>query len=364
MACLTPMNADLSTLLAELVTQSLDRQPPTREQALAVLASSDDDLLDVVAAGGHVRRHFFANRVKLNLIVNMKSGLCPEDCSYCSQRKGSEADVLKYNWVDPIEAAETADRAVAGGAKRVCLVASGRGPTDRDILRVAETVRVIKERHPDVEICTSLGLLTKERAEHLLEAGVYAYNHNLNTSEANYADICSTHTYADRQDTVGVAHDVGLSPCSGAIFGMGENDDDVVNLAFDLLKLDPDSVPINFLIPFEGTPLGGEWQLTPQRCLRILATFRFFFPDVEVRIAGGREIHLRSMQTLGLHLANSIFLGDYLTSEGQEGSADLRMIADAGFVVEGQEEVTLPTARRDLVSLRRRGPGTEMPANA
>jgi biotin synthase len=364
MACWCAMDAELTTLLDDLVVQALDRRPPTRAQALGVLTSSDDDLLCVVAAGSRVRRHFFGNRVKLNLIVNMKSGLCPEDCSYCSQRRGSEADVLKYNWVDPIEAAETADRAVAGGAKRVCLVASGRGPTDRDIRRVAETVRVIKERHPDVEVCTSLGLLTKERAERLLDAGVYAYNHNLNTSEATYADICSTHTFADRVDTVGVAHEAGLSPCSGAIFGMGEHDDDIVDLAFDLRKLDPDSVPVNFLIPFAGTPLAEQWQLTPQRCLRILALFRFFFPDVEVRIAGGRELHLRSLQTLGLHLANSIFLGDYLTSEGQAGSADLQMIADAGFVVEGQEEITLPAARRDLVSLRRRGPGTEIPANA
>jgi biotin synthase len=221
---------------------------------------------------------------------------------------------------------------------------------------VAETVRVIKERHPGVEICTSLGLLTPDRAERLAEAGVFAYNHNLNTSEANYGEICSTHTYADRVETVGLAHMAGLSPCSGAIFGMGESDDEIVDLAFDLRKLDPDSVPINFLIPFEGTPLGGEWQLTPQRCLRILALFRFFFPDSEVRIAGGREIHLRTLQTLGLHLANSIFLGDYLTSEGQAGKADLQMIVDAGFVVEGQEEDTLSGSRRDLVTLRRRGP--------
>ena len=358
------MGTQLDEILGELVQRGLRLESPTREQALAVLTSSDEDLLDVVAAGGRVRRHFFANRVKLNLIVNMKSGLCPEDCSYCSQRRGSDADVLKYNWVDPAEAAETADRAVAGGAKRVCLVASGRGPSDRDIERVAETVRVIKERHPNVEICTSLGLLTAERAERLIESGVYAYNHNLNTSEANYGEICSTHTFADRVDTLGVAHDAGLSPCSGAIFGMGETDDEIIDLAFDLRKLDPDSVPINFLIPFAGTPLGDEWQLTPQRCLRILALYRFFFPNVEVRIAGGREIHLRTLQTLGLHLANSIFLGDYLTSEGQAGSADLQMIADAGFVVEGQEQKSLPEARRELVTLRRRGPGTAAPANA
>ncbi len=342
---------------------ALDCKSPTREQALEVLASSDEDLLDVVAAGGRVRRHFFGNRIKLNVIVNMKSGLCPEDCAYCSQRSGSKADVLKYNWIEPLTAAETADRAVARGAKRVCLVASGRGPTDRDIGRIAETVLAIKERHPQIEVCTSLGLLTVERAKRLLEIGVFAYNHNLNTNESNYAEICSTHTFADRVDTVGIARDVGLSPCSGAIFGMNESDEDIADLAFELRKLNPDSVPINFLIPFEGTPMGGQWQLTPQRCLRILALYRFFFPDVELRIAGGREIHLRSLQTLGLHLANSLFVGDYLTSEGQAASIDLELISDAGFVVEGLEDITLPSARHELVTLRRRGPGTVVAAN-
>jgi biotin synthase len=145
---------------------------------------------------------------------------------------------------------------------------------------------------------------------------------------------------------------------------MGETDDEVVDLAVDLRRLGVDSVPINFLIPFEGTPLGEEWQLTPQRCLRILALFRFFFPDTEVRIAGGRELHLRTLQALGLHLANCIFLGDYLTSEGQAGSDDLQMISDAGFVVEGRDQETLPKSRPDLVALRRRGPGTEVAANA
>ncbi len=342
---------------------ALDCKSPTREQALEVLASSDEDLLDVVAAGGRVRRHFFGNRIKLNVIVNMKSGLCPEDCAYCSQRSGSKADVLKYNWIEPLTAAETADRAVARGAKRVCLVASGRGPSDRDIGRIAETVLAIKERHPQIEVCTSLGLLTAERAKRLLEFGVFAYNHNLNTNESNYAEICSTHTFADRVDTVGIARDVGLSPCSGAIFGMNESDEDIVDLAFELRKLNPDSVPINFLIPFEGTPMGGQWQLTPQRCLRILTLYRFFFPDVELRIAGGREIHLRSLQTLGLHVANSLFIGDYLTSEGQAASIDLELISDAGFVVEGLEDITLPSARHELVTLRRRGPGTVVAAN-
>lgn len=353
----------LDTLLSTLVEQSLAGRVPSRQQALDLLASSDDDVLDVVAAAGRVRRTFFGRRVKLNMLVNMKSGLCPEDCGYCSQRLGSAADILKYSWITPDAAAETADRAVEQGAKRVCLVASGRGPSDRDVDRVTEAIDGIKAKRPDVEVCVCLGLLKPDQAERLRDAGALAYNHNLNTSEENYADICSTHTYADRVDTVERAKAAGLSPCSGAIVGMGESDDEIYDVAMGLHAVGPDSVPVNFLIPFDGTPLGGRWQLTPQRCLRILALFRFVFPDVEVRLAGGREIHLRTLQPLALHMANSIFLGDYLTSEGQPGSADLEMIADAGFVVEGQEEQTLPDARHDLVTVRRRGPGTNVPAN-
>ena len=355
--------ASLDALLSDLVGAALERRPPTREQALALLAGDDADVLDVVAAAGRVRRAFFGRRVKLNYLVNMKSGLCPEDCFYCSQRLGSEAEILKYSWIKTDEAAGLAAKAVGAGAKRVCLVASGRGPSDRDVERVADTVAAIKGGTPDVEVCVCLGLLKDGQAARLAEAGADAYNHNLNTAQEKYADICTTHTFADRVETLRDASAAGLSPCSGAIFGMGESDEDVVSVAFALRELDPDSVPVNFLIPFEGTPLGSRWDLTPARCLRILALFRFVFPDVEVRLAGGREIHLRSMQPLALHLANAIFLGDYLTSEGAAGADDLAMIADAGFSVEGRSEATLPTARGEQVALRRRGAGTGVPAN-
>jgi biotin synthase len=214
-----------------------------------------------------------------------------------------------------------------------------------------------------VEVCACLGLLAGGQAERLRAAGADAYNHNLNTAEARYGEICTTHSYADRADTVRRARAAGLSPCSGLIAGMGESDADLVDVAFALRELEPDSVPVNFLIPFDGTPLAGQWALTPQRCLRILAMVRFTCPDAEVRIAGGREIHLRTLQPLALHIANSIFLGDYLTSEGQPGRNDLEMIADAGFTVEGTDEGTLPAHRRDLVRARRRGAGTSLPAN-
>ncbi|MFE9292900.1 biotin synthase BioB [Streptomyces niveus] len=382
-------------LLNTLVEKGLRRELPSREEALAVLTTSDDDLLEVVAAAGKVRRQWFGRRVKLNYLVNLKSGLCPEDCSYCSQRLGSEAGILKYTWLKPDEASKAAAAGVAGGAKRVCLVASGRGPTDRDVDRVSKTIGAIKEQNADVEVCACLGLLSDGQAERLKAAGADAYNHNLNTSESTYGDITTTHTYADRVETVRHAQGAGLSACSGLIAGMGESDADLVDVVFALRALDPDSVPVNFLIPVEGTPLAGEWNLTPQRALRILAMVRFVCPDVEVRLAGGREVHLRTMQPLALHLVNSIFLGDYLTTEGQEGKADLDMIADAGFEVEGAGTTTLPehrggggcasacapsdsassdsassagaeaaSARTDLVTVRRRGAGTDLAPNA
>ncbi|MGW1379576.1 biotin synthase BioB [Streptomyces sp. NPDC002446] len=384
-------------LLNTLVDKGLRRELPTREEALAVLATSDDELLDVVAAAGKVRRQWFGRRVKLNYLVNLKSGLCPEDCSYCSQRLGSKAEILKYTWLKPDEASQAAAAGVAGGAKRVCLVASGRGPTDRDVDRVSDTISAIKEQNEGVEVCACLGLLSDGQADRLRAAGADAYNHNLNTSEATYGDICTTHDFSDRVSTVQQAQAAGMSACSGLIAGMGESDADLVDVVFALRDLDPDSVPVNFLIPFEGTPLAKEWNLTPQRALRILAMVRFVCPDIEVRLAGGREVHLRSMQPLALHLVNSIFLGDYLTSEGQAGKDDLAMIADAGFEVEGTDTTTLPEhrrqcgadgedaaqapaaddeapaatvpapsdeTRRDLVAVRRRGAGTDLPPNA
>ncbi len=356
------MTQTFDGLLPAITAKAVRGEAVHRDELLAVLASSDDDLLDVIAAAGRVRRTFFGRRVKLNYLVNMKSGMCPEDCGYCSQRRGSTAEILKYSWIDAEEAARHARTAIDAGAKRVCLVAAGRGPGDRDIERITETVSAIKDSASAVEVCVCLGLLKDGQADRLREAGADAYNHNLNTSAENYAQICSTHTFDDRTATVAAAKTAGLSPCSGVIVGMGESDEDIVDVALALRELQPDSVPVNFLIPFQGTPLGGHWELTPQRCLRILAMFRFAFPDVEVRVAGGRETHLRTLQPLALHLANSMFLGDYLTSEGQPGQADRAMIADAGFVIDGADQ-PVPGAQPDLVITRRRGAGTTAPAN-
>lgn len=303
------------------------------DDALALLRSEPADYLELLSAAALLRRAYFGNTVKLNYLVNLKSGLCPEDCTYCSQRLGSAAQILKYSWLKAEEAIGQAEQGLAGGASRVCFVASGRGPSDRDVDRVAGLVGEFKERNPQAEVCACLGILKDGQAERLKSCGVDAYNHNLNTSEGKYSEICSTHEFSDRTNTVKAAQAAGMSPCSGLIVGMGETDEELVEALFALRELGSESVPVNFLMPFEGTPLADTWLLTPVKCLQILCVARFVSPHSELRIAGGREMHLRSLQPLALQVANSIFLGDYLTSEGQSAAEDLAMIADAGFVV-------------------------------
>ena len=223
-----------SSFFDQLADSVLDGKPATEDDALAVLQAHDDELLDVVAAAGRLRREHFGTTVKVNYLVNLKSGLCPENCNYCSQALGSTADILKYKWLSTDEALEQAAAGLQGGATRVCMVSSGRGPTNKDVERVAEMVGTIKAEHPEVEICACLGLLKDGQAERLREAGVDAYNHNINTAESHHDQIVQTHTYADRVDTVEKVKTAGLSPCSGLIAGLGETDEQLVEALFAL----------------------------------------------------------------------------------------------------------------------------------
>ena len=203
-------------------------------------------------------------------------------------------------------------------------------------------MEIVKEKH-DLKICACLGLLSESQTHRLAAAGVDRVNHNLNTSEAFHSDICSTHTFSDRVNTLKNVQAAGITTCSGGILGMGESDDDIVDLAYSLRELKVTSVPLNFLIPIPGTPLANSNYLNPRQCLRILSLFRFMLPAQEIRIAGGREVHLRSLQPLGLYAANSIFIGDYLTTAGQAAKMDLQMIRDAGFVLENPDGSILET---------------------
>jgi len=305
----------------------------TRGEALSVLSADDDQLLRVLDAAYRVRRAHFGRKVKLNLLVNAKSGICPEDCGYCSQSIVSTAPVPKYQLLSQDVLVDGAREAWARRAGTYCIVASGRRPSQRELRQVTAAVRQIKEELP-LKVCACLGLLSDQDALDLKEAGVDRYNHNLNTSSDHHANITTTHTYDDRVATVEAVKRAGISPCSGFIAGMGERDEQLVDVAFALREIDADSIPVNFLHAIEGTPLEGTHELDARRCLKILALLRFVCPSKEIRVAGGRELNLGSLQPLALYPANAIFIGDYLTTPGQSAEADYRMIEDLGFEIE------------------------------
>lgn len=314
-----------------------------RDEARAMLDSPDEELLDLLAAAYRLRQRAFGNTVQLFFLMNAKSGLCPEDCGYCSQSKVSDAEIPRYNLLSAPKLLEAARVAAERNSKTFCIVISARGPTQREMDAVCEIVPKIKQEH-DLNICACLGLLTPEQAKRLADAGVDKVNHNLNTSSRYYAEICSTHTYDDRLATLAACREAGLSLCSGGIIGMGEKPDDVVEMAMELRALKVESIPLNFLNAIDGTPLEHTSELTPRDCLRALAMMRFVNPTAEIRIAGGRELHLRSLQPLGLYAANSIFVGDYLTTQGQLPEADEAMIRDLGFEITKGSEAAEPPA--------------------
>lgn len=315
-----------------LAEQIIEGDCLTRDQGLAILAAPDEQLLDILAAAYRIRHTYFGNTVQLYFLMNAKSGLCPEDCAYCSQSRVSQAPIPKYNILARQQILEGAQMAHDRGARTYCIVISARSPNEREMEAVEQLVPEIKRQFP-VKVCASLGLLTLDQARRLKAAGVDRINHNLNTSERFYEQICSTHSYRQRIDTLHAVEQAGLELCCGGILGMGEQPEDVVEMAMALRALKVHSIPVNFLNPVDGTPLAGKQELNPRYCLKALAMFRFANPQCEIRIAGGRELHLRSLQAMGLYAANSLFVGDYLTTKGQAPESDYRMIEDMGFQI-------------------------------
>jgi biotin synthase len=318
----------------QLADKALQGIIPEREEMKAVLNAPDERLPGLLDAAFRVRHHYFGKRVQIHVLQNAKSGLCPEDCHYCSQSSVSEAPIDRYPFLSKAELIEGARRAKESGAVRYCIVNSGRGPTNKEIQQITEAVREIKSTI-GINICCSLGLMNEDKARALKDAGVGRINHNLNTSRRHHPEIVTTHTYEDRVATIEEVKSAGVSTCSGGIIGMGESDEDVIDLAITLREMDIDSIPVNFLHSIPKTPFEETQQLTPQKCLKTLCLFRFVNPSKEIRVAGGREVNLRSLQPLSLFPANSIFVNGYLTTPGQEASDAHQMIKDLGFELDG-----------------------------
>jgi biotin synthase len=316
----------------DLAQEVLSGKPIERDQAMAMVHSSDDDLLNLLAGAFRLRREYFGRGVMLHVIRNAKSGHCGEDCAYCNQSAHSGSDVAAHPLQSADELVAAARQAYGRKAARYCMVTAGRrvGAAELEVLCDAAS-RIRTEL--SLEICTSLGELTREQAERLKAAGVNRYNHNLETVPRVFRTICSTHTFEDRVATASIAKAAGLELCCGGLLGLGESPAERVELAFLLRQVDPNSIPINLLDPKAGTSLAGVERIRPNDALRALAMFRFVHPDKEIRIAGGRERILGHLQVLSLYAANSLFTEGYLTYAGQGYQADLAMIEAAGFEV-------------------------------
>jgi biotin synthase len=321
-----------------LAERALADRPLARAEALAVLRSADEDLPAVLWAAFAVRSRHYGRRVKLCVLQNARSGLCPEDCGYCAQSAVSTAAIARYRLLPVGALLAGARRAAASGARRYCMVVSGRGPSPPDIAHFARAARAIRAELPALELCVSLGILEEAQARALGEAGIDFVNHNLNTSRRHYPAICSTHTYDDRVATVEHTARAGLGTCSGVIVGMGESAEDLADVAADLRALAVASLPVNFLHPIDGTPLGDRPSPPAADCLRALALFRLTNPRADIRAAGGRERCLGAAQPLALFAANSLFVEGYLTTPGQRWDEAFAMIRALGFEVEGAPE--------------------------
>jgi biotin synthase len=317
---------------SELAERTLDGHAVSADQALAVLHSPDDELLGLLQAAFRIRSKYHGRDVRIHVLQNAKSGLCPEDCAFCSQSAAFHTNVSKYQLQSVEELVEGARRAARMGAVKYCMVTSTRGPSQRELDVVCEAVRQIKTEL-NINVCTSLGLLKEGQAEQLAAAGVTRFNHNLEASRRFFPEVCTTHRFDDRVATVQRVRAAGMEACCGGIMGMGETAEDRVALALELRALEVESIPVNFLDPRPGTPLGHAPRLSPQDCLRALAMMRFVNPSRDIRVAGGREVNLRHLQPLALYPANSMFVNGYLTTPGAGYEADIRMIADLGFHV-------------------------------
>ena len=323
----------------ELTTKSLQGEILSDAACEKILTGSDVELLPLLDAAYQVRKTYFQNEVQLHILNNTQNGYCPEDCGYCAQASSATTDIEAYPLKPDAEILEEAKRAYQAGAFRYCIVLSGRGPSPKRVSHLAELIHTVKTHYP-IEVCLSAGLIDIESAHILKAAGLDRLNHNLNTSEAHYPKICSTHTYQDRMETLQAAQTVGLACCSGVIVGMGEGTDDLIQVAKSLCQLKVASLPVNFFLPISGTQLSETPTLTPDYCLRVLCLYRFLNPRAEIRVAAGREHHLRSMEVMALYPANSMFIDGYLNAEGSAASRTMEMIRDAGFTVKTNLENT------------------------
>lgn len=303
-----------------------------RKIALSLSELQGREVFELFALANSVRMNFRGNRVDLCSIINAKSGACPEDCSFCAQSANSRANIEVYSLMNREKIFETASSAKKFGVRRFCIVTSGKKATGIDLEKICGFISEIKKT--GLLPCATLGMLGESELKELKSAGLHRYHHNLETSEAYFNEICTTHTYREKIKTIETAKSLGLSVCSGGIFGLGESWQDRIDMAFALKEIGVDSVPINFLTPIKGTPLGSRETLSPTEALKIIAIYRLILPGLEIRVCGGRPNTLKDKNSyIFMAGADGLLIGDYLTTHGRKPEDDLQMIKDMGMEI-------------------------------
>lgn len=306
----------------------------TREEALAILNTPDESLEELVSFAETYRRKYKGNHVSIHILTNARSGNCSQDCAYCAQSCRSKADIDKYKWVADEKLYEDNDFVKEHNLSRHCIGLSGMKFSDQEIEILAEKIRKMKA--DGTHLCCSIGFLTEHQAKVLKEAGLDRINHNLNSSRSYYSHICSTHTFDQRVANIRMLQGLGFEICSGGIIGMGESKEDVVDMLMELREIQPEALPINFLLPIPGTPLehADMSVLTTAYCMKVLCLARLLVPKTDIRCAAGREVYFKGKEKMLLRVVDSIFASGYLTAGGQGIKDTIKTIEDAGFTYE------------------------------
>ena len=312
--------------------------PLTREEAVEVLSLPEEEMDSLMECAYALRTKYKGKKVSVQLLTNVRSGNCTQNCAYCAQSKDSQAEIEKYKRVSGEKLYGDNDLVDEKHLARHCIGLSGIGFSDEEIEDLADRIREMKKK--DTQICCSIGFLTEKQARILKDAGLDRINHNLNSSRSFYPEICTTHTYDQRVNNIKMLQSLGFEICSGGIVGMGESKEDIVDMLMDLREINPESVPINFLLPIPGTKLADRdiSELTPEYCMKVLCLARLMIPKSDIRCAAGREVYFKGMEPELFKVVDSIFASGYLTAGGQGIDDTMKMIKDAGF--DGEIEST------------------------
>ncbi|WP_022663907.1 biotin synthase BioB [Desulfospira joergensenii] len=304
--------------------------PPDLKTLHDICETPDDDVFNLLAGADLIRNFYQGKKINLCTICNAKSGKCSENCGFCPQSAFHQTQIENYGLLGKEELTQIPKRLSGSHVNRYSVVTSGRGLSSDEVDLVAQAFLSLEGKR--LSYCASLGIIQDQDFDVLKNAGVTRYHHNLETAESHFKKICTTHTFKDRIDNIKRAQKAGFEICSGGIFGIGETNSQILELALELKRLDIDAVPLNFLSPIPGTPMEGLSKLTPLKCLKIIALFRYVLPEKDIIICGGRQLNLKQLVPFMFHAgANGIMTGNYLTTQGASLEDDIEMIIQLGF---------------------------------